>query len=147
MTNLFEYYKGTLGELIQSSKDQNVVGLEKKIIAAASDQLVEELKNKGVQITSEYVHVVDNNAIRHTLNHHGGSDESERGQIPLTEEAILLIPDIVLSYDSLITSKNRRGQDVILYTKNYEGGITIYVEEVRTGRKELAMDTMYIQKK
>lgn len=59
----------------------------------------------------------------------------------------LRIPEIVTHYDALTTSKNRRGQDVILYSKTYDNGVTIYVEEVRSGRKELAIDTMYIHKK
>lgn len=146
MANIFEYFKGTLTELIQKSKDKSST-LTKAIVARVSKSLVEDLKVQGVLISEEYVHVVDNNAIRHTLNHHGGEAEVARGQVPLTEEILLSIPEIVTHYDSLTTSKNRRGQDVILYSKTYDNGVTVYVEEVRSGRKELAMDTMYIQKK
>ena len=34
------------------------------------------------------------------------------------------IPDIVSNYDSISTEKNRRGQDVILYTKTMEDDST-----------------------
>ena len=71
----------------------------------------------------------------------------EAEKLALTEDFLLRIPEIVTHYDALTTSKNRRGQDVILYSKTYDNGVTIYVEEVRSGRKELAMDTMYIHKK
>ena len=50
------------------------------------------------------------------------------------------IPEIVASYEALTTEKNKRGQDVIIYT-------TFYVEEIRLGRHELAASTMYKRKK
>ena len=51
------------------------------------------------------------------------------------------------SYEALTTEKNRRGQDVIIYTRTMEDGITFYVEEIRLGRHELAASTMYKRKK
>ncbi len=59
----------------------------------------------------------------------------------------MLISDIVSDYESISTEKNRRGQDVIIYTKTMEDGITFYVEEIRLGRHELAASTMYKRKK
>ena len=53
----------------------------------------------------------------------------------------------LLSYESLTTEKNKRGQDVIIYTKTMDDGITFYVEEIRLGRHELAASTMYKRKK
>ena len=57
------------------------------------------------------------------------------------------IPVIVGSYEALTTEKNKRGQDVIIYTKTMDDGITFYVEEIRLGRHELAASTMYKRKK
>ena len=42
---------------------------------------------------------------------------------------------------------NRRGQDVIIYSKAMNDGVTYYVEEVRLGRHELAASTLYKRKK
>ena len=65
----------------------------------------------------------------------------------MTDEDLLRIPEILDSYDSISKEKNKRGQDVIIYSKTLENGVTIYVEEIRLGRHELAASTMYIKKK
>lgn len=57
------------------------------------------------------------------------------------------IPEIVSSYDSISTEKNKRGQDVIIYAKTLADGVTFYVEEIRIRRKELAATTIYKKKK
>ena len=145
LKRLFSYFVGTLAELITLSRENNGE-LRKMKLSQASATLVAELKSRGIVITEEYAHVVDNNAIRHTLNSHSGERELLRGQVPLTEELLLRIPQVFESYDQLMTTKNKRGQDVLLYSKTFPEGITVYVEEVRCGRKELAMDTMYIHK-
>lgn len=59
----------------------------------------------------------------------------------------MLIPEIVSGYDTISTDKNRRGQDVIIYTKTMMNAVTFYVEEIRLGRHELAASTMYKRKK
>ena len=78
---------------------------------------------------------------------HIRSEDELRGQIPITDKDLMLIPEIVSDYASISTEKNRRGQDVIIYTKTMEEGITFYVEEIRLGRHELAASTIYKRKK
>ena len=70
-----------------------------------------------------------------------------RGQIPITDEDLLRIPEIVDHYESLETRKNRRNQDIIIYSRSFGQGVTYYVEEIRLGRRELAASTMYKRKK
>ena len=57
------------------------------------------------------------------------------------------IPDIVNNYESLTTRKNRRNQDIIIYSRTMDEDVTYYVEEIRLGRRELAASTMYKRKK
>lgn len=57
------------------------------------------------------------------------------------------IPDIVSDYDSLSTDKNKRGQDLIIYSKSFNQDNTYYVEEIRLGRHELAACSIYKKKK
>ena len=71
----------------------------------------------GITIDETYRHTLDNSAVRHAVKSHGSPKE-------------------VL-----------RGQDVIIYTKTMDDGITFYVEEIRLGRHELAASTMYKRKK
>ena len=83
----------------------------------------------------------------HAIKNHGSAKDELRGQIPITDKDLMLIPEIVSDYASISTEKNRRGQDVIIYTKTMEEGITFYVEKIRLGRHELAASTMCKKKK
>lgn len=56
-------------------------------------------------------------------------------------------PEILTSYDSLSVKKNKRGQDVVIFSRKMSDDITCYVEEIRLGRRELAASTMYKRKK
>ncbi len=58
-----------------------------------------------------------------------------------------LLKRIISSYDSLTTDKNQRGQDVIIYSKDMGNNLTLFVEEIRLKRHELAASTMYKKKK
>ncbi len=143
--NGFNFFTGTINELIAATRKKGS-SLIKKVLSAASNRLIADLKDKGVDISPEYNHTIDNNAINHALNRHSSDKEKEQGQIPLTEKDIENVNDVIDNYDEIKTEKNSRGQDVIIYKKRYTDGTTLYVEEVRTGRKELAMASMRKQR-
>ena len=143
--NGFNFFTGTINELIAATRKKGS-SLIKKVLSAASNRLIADLKDKGVDISPEYNHTIDNNAINHALNRHSSDKEKEQGQIPLTEKDIENVNDVIDNYDEIKTEKNSRGQDIIIYKKRYTDGTTLYVEEVRTGRKELAMASMRKQR-
>ena len=143
--NGFNFFTGTINELIAATRKKGS-SLIKKVLSAASNRLIADLKDKGVDISTEYNHTIDNNAINHALNRHSSDKEKEQGQIPLTEKDIENVNDVIDNYDEIKTEKNSRGQDIIIYKKRYTDGTTLYVEEVRTGRKELAMASMRKQR-
>lgn len=116
MNNLFSYYEGSLDAFIADAMNTKDC-LIKRVIANASECLVEDLKDFGIVIDTTYKHTLDNSAIRHTLKSHGS------------------------------TKEELRGQDVIIYTKTMADGVTFYVEEIRLGRHELAASTLYKRKK
>ena len=121
--------------------------LVKCVISEASERLISDLLNVGVVIDNTYRHTLDNSAVRHVIKSHGSAKEELRGQIPISNTDLMRISEIVSSYDTIAVEKNRRLQDVIIYTKTMEDGITFYVEEVRVGRHELAASSMYKRKK
>ena len=84
--------------------------------------------------------------IRHTLKKHGGKHEEKRGQIPLTDIDFERIEDVVTNYDQIHIEQGKRNDINIIYSKTYEDGTTIFVEEKRDGRKELAAVTMWKKK-
>ena len=135
---LFEYFKGGIKSLIEESKKQGS-GLVKAIVANISDKLKADLHAQGIDITDDYKHTLDNNAIKHALNRHGNEKERLQGQLPITEEDIENVSDVINNYDEINIEENKRGQKNIVYKKSYPNGTTLYIEEVRTGRKELAM--------
>lgn len=144
-SNLFNYFTGSLSELIEQAK-KSAGKLIKKIVAPVSDRLRNDLEIKGVSITSDYNHVIDNNAIRHTLKQHGGNSEIKRGQVPVNDSDFDKISDIVENYDDIKVEDGKRGDVNIIYSKTFNDGTTIFVEEKRDKRKELTAVTMWKMK-
>ena len=142
----FAYYEGPLESFVELAINTQGT-LIKRIIADVNDRLVEELCVHGIAIDMSYNHTIDNNAIRHIMKCHGIEEEALRGQIPVDKADLLTIPEVLSSYDSLSALKNRRGQDVIVFSKLFENSVCFYVEEVRLGRHELAAITLYKRKK
>ncbi|MGL2994658.1 hypothetical protein [Flavobacterium sp. TSSA_36] len=93
-----------------------------------------------------FIRIIDKFGINHTLKNHGNVNiEAKRGQIAITEEDFELVPIIVKSQNIIHVSKNKIGNDLILYEAIIKDTF-YYVEEVRKGRKELCMTTMYKRK-
>lgn len=140
--NPFEYFKGTIQDLISEARKAGNA-LIKKIIAPVSARLHADLLQRGLNVDG-YNHVLDNNAIRHAIKQHGGENEINRGQLPITDEDFERLPEIVEDYDNVHLEQGKRNEITnIIYSKSYPDGTTIYVEEKRSGRKELAAVTMW----
>ena len=76
-------------------------------------------------------------------NHSNVKTEKARGQIAVTEADFAMIPEIISSPDKIVFgTKNRLGTDQIVYLKALPDGSTLYLEEVRTKRKELATQSL-----
>lgn len=138
----FKYFQGTIAELIKLA-GEGASGLIKKIISPIGERLRKDLTAKGLDIDGTYNHVIDNNAIRHALKHHGSKNEEKRGQIPITESDFSKLDDVVNNYDNIEVEIGKRGIANIKYSRTYDDGTTIFVEEQRVGRKELAAVTMW----
>lgn len=115
--------------------------------APVSDQeakLIQEAT--GIDVAG-YVHVIDGSAVRHTIRSHGeASGEATRGQDPITVEDIARLPEIIRAPDRIEPAgPSPRGPERIRYVKR-ENGTTYIVEEARTGRRKLAVVTMYKRK-
>ena len=120
----------------------------KQIIGNITARQIKDITSAGIEISEKYKHTIDIYAIIHSMKKHGAKQTEEpRGQIAITREDFEKIPDILDNYDRIAVGKNKRNQDVIIYQKMYSDGTTLYAEEVRIGRKELAMGTLYKMKK
>ena len=140
--NRFQYFAGTLSELISQAK-RSARGVFKKVISPVSSRLKYDLSTKGIVIDDGYMHVIDNIAIRHTLKKQGSEKGKNRGQVPITDTDFDKIADVVEHYDTIEVESGKRDNIPIRYSKTYADGTTIYVEEKRNNRKELAAVTMW----
>lgn len=113
-------------------------------VLPAGEAVVRAGAAAGIDL-SEFSHAIDTYAIQHTMEKHGsGAKEHLRGQIPVSEADLMSIPDVVMNPDAIrVGQKNRVGRSLISYVKHMPDGSTIVVEEIRTGRKQLALQSMW----
>ena len=94
----------------------------------------------------EYSHLIDVSAINHIYKKHGNmAKELEMDQVAVTIADYELIPDIIRNPDEVSVSKNKRNLLLLVYRKKIDN-VYYYVEEIREGKKMLALVTMYIKK-
>ena len=113
-------------------------------VLPAGDAVIRAGAAAGVDL-SEFSHAIDTYAIQHTMENHGEhAGEKLRGQLPVTEDDLLSIPEVVTTPDAIrVGQKNRIGRSLISYVKHMPDGTTILVEEIRTGKKQLALQSLW----
>ncbi|CWW76239.1 Phage Mu protein F like protein [Haemophilus influenzae] len=97
---------------------------------------------------SDWRHSIDESSIRHILKQHGNEKaENKRGQRAVTKADILMLPQIVSSFDSIdYTGTSDAGSETFLLRKEI-GDEIFCVQEVRKRHKKIAVKTMWIRKK
>ena len=113
-------------------------------VAPVQAWLTDEAKASGLDLEG-FRHVIDTSAIRHIEKRHGDArTEAAHGQVAVSDTDFELIPEILSAPDHVILGlKNNRHQDIIGYVKTFADGKTVYLEEVRTGRRTLAAQSMW----
>jgi len=101
---------------------------------------VEVARDAGLPIDG-FTHALDASAIRHVRKAHGNEEtEAARGQIAVTDEDLKNLPETLREAKQVIFAlKNRRDQDQIAYLTTLSDGSTLVIEEVRTGKHDLAL--------
>lgn len=130
-------YEKDIENLINAKNNNSKVD-----IGPVSDNVI----NAGIKANIDlrgYRHNIDKSALNHIINRHGKT-ENYRNQIPITNDDIKNIPDVIYNADKVeYSGKNKQGKDVFKYTKTMEDGNIYYAEEVRTGKKQLSTQTMH----
>ncbi len=112
-----------------------------------NDDEINRLFNLSGHVLTGYRRVMDSFAVRHVFKNHGNSKmENLRGQIAVLPEDFTLISLVLNQYKTFTVEKNRIGNIMFRYTMQTEEFRLIYAEKVRTGRRELAVQTLYKQK-
>ncbi len=135
--------KAMIQELLHepSATDKGRQSRRYRMIDAAE---ADRIKNDTGLDVSGYVHSAAKSEMNHILNEHGVGNESRQQHVPVTEADFLKIPEIVANPDSTKRLPRKGNEDVdrIEHKKRFNG-TTFVVEEVRIGKKELALKSMH----
>lgn len=108
-----------------------------------NEEAVQEAGQHGLDIAG-YQHVIDTDAVKHIIARHSDPKiEATRGQHVITDTDLETIAEVVSSPDKRIYGmKTKDGLDVIASIKRLPDGTMALVEEVRRGRRKLAVKTL-----
>ncbi len=130
-----------LVDIALSRKDGNKAFAE---IGEITQDVAEKVKQvTGIDVTG-WVHGIDEAAIRHIIKEHGDNlVEESRGQVAVTPQDISRINEIVQNPDSIEKGDPLpNGNETVIYKKTIEG-TSIYVQEMRDGRRKLTAKTLW----
>ncbi len=137
--------KESLLKLIELSKSKVIQNqtVTFEINVEVKDLLAVELKKD----CSEYHFQIDIYAIKHIFKEHGDvKKEENRGQIAIQDNDILLLIDVLQEPDLIFNSgKNKLGKETVTFMKIIDDKYVV-VQEVREGRKTIALNSMRIFK-
>lgn len=136
-------YQKELNEVIKKAKE-SPNDRQKLIIGKVSSKLEKIAEENGFNIKG-YNHDLDVSGTRHAIKDHGNSKSEEpRGQIAVTDEDFEKIPSVIYGYDNVSFGEfDKKGTPLIQYSKKFEDGTIIYVEEIRTRQKTLTIKSMW----
>jgi len=134
-----EQTREDIQRVIDAAKHKSGHAPQKADLGPVAEWVVEAAQKQGFDIRG-YKHTLDGSAVRHILkNHYDAKAEAKRGQVALTDADLLALPQLVQTADKVIFgSKNTLHKDQIVYLKHMPDGSTLYLEEIRSGRGELA---------
>ena len=137
-----------LEELLELAKLEGENKNKVLILGELNSEIATLLSEQSGINLNNYKFSVDVYAIKHIIKNHGYSEiEIPKGQIAITDKDFELIIDILENPDLVFyDDKNKLGKDVFQFQKMI-GDKYIVIKEVRTGKKQLALNSMRIIKK
>jgi hypothetical protein len=124
--------------------DRNARGKTYERLFEVNSELAGEiLKATGIDVTG-YRHSIDRSEVNHAIRRHTNKQiEASRGQIPITADDFLLIPNVIDRPDKIrFLGIDRQGRKTIALEKFAEDGNIIIYETILTGRKALAFTSL-----
>ena len=105
------------------------------------EELMDLASSKGIDLKG-FKHVIETSGIQHSEKRHG---KQSKDREPVSIEDYLLVPFIIRNRDkvTISTSKSRRHEMGIVVYEKLIGSSYYYVEEIRTGKRSLAFQTLY----
>ena len=97
----------------------------------------------GINVSNRR-HTLSKTDIRHMLNEHGNPEiEAKKGQIAITEDDILKIPNIIDNYDDIVQGSDNKQGKTIRYIKTFQDNTSYVVEVVPENSGTLNIKTMW----
>ncbi len=117
---------------------------QRLVLGPASEATVRAVREgAGVEIGG-YAHILETSGVLHVEKRHGpASPEAKNGGVPVRPEDYAQVESVLREPDRVVRSVTRRGFDAVWYEKRMPDGYWYYVEEIRTGRRTLALETFY----
>lgn len=114
------------------------------VLAKVDPAVANKVKSvTGIDVT-DFVHGIDEVAVRHIFKHHGDDvTESLRNQVAVTKEDIASLNEVLNNPDTVDYSGTLSDGTPTITLKKKVGDTIVCVQEVRTGRKKLAVKTMW----
>lgn len=141
-TSLFAKDPEALDRLLDEASGP---GNERRVVnlGEAPQWLVDHAATAGLDIDG-FKHVLDNYAINHVRKEHADAKaERSRGQLEITDDDFRTVPEILSNPDTLaFGTKSKIGREQIVYLKRLDDGSMLVIEEVRTGRHQLAINSL-----
>ena len=139
--------KAELKDIYRIAKSRNDPNKSFSNIAKVSDDVVQKVFDVTGLDIQNWVHGIDESAIRHIFKKHGNpKTETSRGQIAVTENDILNLETILNQPDSVeYGGLNDRGNETLIFKKKIENQI-VCIQEVRNGHKKLSVTSIWIKK-
>ena len=122
-------------------------------ILKSDGKITQEIRNTATRYApnlskKDLQEAIDNYSVLHILKQHGVKKEFYRGKRPVSNEDIRNISKILTQYDNVeYAVKSKTGKDTIRFERNIGDDLVFVFEEVRSGKKLLVPNTMYIRKK
>jgi len=110
-------------------------------LGGLSNREIEIIKEKINIDVSDYKRVITVQDINHSMNRHG---DKKVDSYPIDYSDFLLIPFIISNFDEMIVGDITKTTNLqsIIWVKEI-GDKYFFVEEIRKGRKKLALKTLY----
>ena len=94
-----------------------------------------------------FVHTIDTHALGHAFKRHGPGNEKQHDHVPIDEDSIAMMLEIVFDPANIESVRNKRDGTVSITYRKQVNGHLIFVEQARTNKGELSFVTHYIRKR
>lgn len=136
----------TIEELVQIAlHTPNHKQIKVSLGKLSEEEIAKIAQETGFDLT-DFERIIDNYAIKHINKKHGNEKkEASRGQVAIDEADYQQIAALIDKSSVEYSGKNDIGNDTLMHVAELDW-LYFYVEEIRTGKKQLAGQTLYKRK-